>query len=206
MFRFNPKITEAIDKIKSGELGEIFSVEAQMSCKQTDEVRKWLDTFRGGMMFYLGCHLIDLIYQIQGEPLEIIPMNCKTGLAEINTEDYGMAVFKYKNGISFARTNGCERGGNQRRQLTVCGEKGTIEVRPLEIYIFENGLQYTVMNETYSEGWHDPWITTKSDQHDRYDGMMKNFAEMVRGKENPFTYDYELNLYKLILRACGITL
>jgi hypothetical protein len=33
--------------------------------------------------------------------------------------------------------------------------------------------------------------------------MMRNFAEMVCGKENPYTYDYELNLYKLILRACG---
>ena len=38
---------------------------------------------------------------------------------------------------------------------------------------------------------------------DRYDKMMVNFAEMVRGKENPYTYDYELALYKLVLRACG---
>ena len=28
-------------------------------------------------------------------------------------------------------------------------------------------------------------------------------SEMVNGKENPYTYDYELNLYKLILKACG---
>ena len=33
--------------------------------------------------------------------------------------------------------------------------------------------------------------------------MMYNFAEMIRGKENPYSYDYELNLYKLILKACG---
>jgi hypothetical protein len=33
--------------------------------------------------------------------------------------------------------------------------------------------------------------------------MMKNFAEMVRGKENPYSYDYELNLHRLILKACG---
>jgi hypothetical protein len=32
--------------------------------------------------------------------------------------------------------------------------------------------------------------------------MMLNFAEMVRGKKNPFTYDYELELYKLVLKAC----
>lgn len=206
MFRFNPKIKEAIEKAKKGELGKIYSVETQMSCKQTDEVRKWLGTFKGGMMFYLGCHLVDLIYQIQGEPLEIIPMNCSTGFAGINTEDYGMVVFKYEDGLSLIRTTGCERGGNQRRQLVICGEKGTVEIRPLEIYIPENGLQYTTMSETYSEGWHEPWNISHSELHDRYDDMVRNFAEMVRGKENPYSYDYELALYKLVLKSCGMIL
>ena len=34
--------------------------------------------------------------------------------------------------------------------------------------------------------------------------MMAGFASYVRGeKENPYTLDYELELYKLVLRACG---
>ena len=34
--------------------------------------------------------------------------------------------------------------------------------------------------------------------------MMKNYAEVALGvKENPFTYEYELGLYKLLLKACG---
>ena len=33
--------------------------------------------------------------------------------------------------------------------------------------------------------------------------MMAAFAAMVRGEcENPYTYDYELELYKTILMAC----
>ena len=39
--------------------------------------------------------------------------------------------------------------------------------------------------------------------YERYDAMMRNFAEMVRGKENPYSYDYELGLYRLILKSCG---
>ncbi len=54
-----------------------------------------------------------------------------------------------------------------------------------------------------SSNWHNAWTTTKSEAHDRYDDMMRNFAEMVRGKENIYSYDYELGLYKLILRSCG---
>ena len=38
----------------------------------------------------------------------------------------------------------------------------------------------------------------------RYDTMMISFAEYVRGeKQNPFTYEYERKLHKVILKACG---
>jgi len=201
MYRFNPKIQEALAKVKNGELGEIYSVEAHMDCKHPAEVRQWLQNFPGGMMFFLGCHLIDLIYQIQGEPEEIIPFNCTTGYDEVTANDYGMVVFKYKNGVSFAKTCANENGGFLRRQLVICGEKGTIEIKPLEA--FTEGGQYTVMNEVYSTEWGKEWDTSKSDVYDRYDDMMRNFAEMVRGKENPYSYDYELGLYKLILKSCG---
>jgi hypothetical protein len=62
---------------------------------------------------------------------------------------------------------------------------------------------YTVMGEAYDADWYTPWNVKKSELYDRYDDMMRNFAELVRGKENPYSYDYELSLYKLILRACG---
>ena len=203
MYRFNPKIREAIDKIKNGELGKIYAVEAHMDCKHPTELRQWLEIFPGGMLFYLGCHLIDLIYQIQGEPLEVIPLSCSTGIDDISTEDYGMVVFKYPNGISFAKTCANECGGFLRRQLVICGEKGTIEIKPLEVLVSE-GL-YTVSNESYDnsgENWSAQWNTSQTEVYDRYDGMMRNFAEMVKGKENPYSYDYELGLYKLILKSC----
>lgn len=201
MYRFNPKVKEALAKVKSGELGEIYSVEAQMNCTHTEEVRNWLHNFPSGMLFFLGCHLIDLIYQIQGEPAEVIPLSTSTGFDGVSTSDYGMVVFKYKNGVSFAKACDTEQGGFLRRQLVICGEKGTIEIKPLEV--LAQGGQYSVMSETYSNEWHKEWNITKTEVYDRYDDMMCNFAEMVRGKKNPYSYDYELGLYKLILRSCG---
>ena len=201
MYRFNPKVQEALKKIKNGELGEIYSVEAHMNCTADNEVRQWLENFPGGMMFYLGCHLVDLIYQIQGQPEEVLPLNTSTGIDGITTKDFGMVVFKYKNGVSFAKTCDMERGGFLRRQLVICGEKGTIEIKPLEMKA--EGGQCTVMHEAYHTDWHKPWHTTQTPGYDRYDAMMRNFAQIVRGKENPYPYDYELALYKLVLRACG---
>ena len=131
-------------------------------------------------------------------------MNKVVGNEGTTSEDYGFAVYEYKNGSSFVKTCASEPGGYMRRQLVICGEKGTIEIKPLEVGKGKG--QYTVSSEDYSvsgEDWSKPWLTSMTDVYDRYDDMMRNFAEMVRGKENPYSYDYELNLHKLILRACG---
>ena len=201
MYRFNPKVQEALARIEAGELGKIYSVEAHMNCSHPQVMREWLSCFPGGMLFFLGCHLVDLIYRIQGEPEEVIPLSCSTGMDGVHTDDFGMAVFRYPNGVSFAKTCDIERGGFLRRQLVICGEKGTIEIKPLEA--FAPGGQYTVSKENFSDGWAEPWKESQTEVYDRYDDMIKNFAEMVRGKENPYTYDYELGLYRLVLRACG---
>lgn len=201
MYRFNPKVIEAIDKVKRGELGRIYSVEAHMNLKQTEELRLMLADFPDGMMFFLGCHLIDLIYQIQGEPTEIIPLSCSTGIDGISTDDYGMVVFKYPDGVSFAKTCANECGGFWRRQLVICGEKGTIQIKPLEV--IADKMLYAVYSENREEYMRAPWITRQSELFDRYDNMIRNFGELVRGKENPYSYDYELGLYSLVLRACG---
>ena len=45
MYRFNPKVKDALARVKAGKLGKIYSVEAQMSCKHTIPVREWLKNF-----------------------------------------------------------------------------------------------------------------------------------------------------------------
>ena len=200
MYRFNPMIKKAFEKINNGELGEIYSVEAHMDCLHTAKTRQWLSGLPGGMTFFLGCHLIDLIYRIQGEPCEVIPLSCSTGFDGVNADDCGMVVFKYKNGVSFAKASACEVGGFRRRQLVICGEKGTIEIKPLEAYD-DIGL-HTIYHDCFDTSCVNFWSESNSGKFDRYEEMMENFALMVRGKENPYSYDYELGLYELIMRAC----
>ncbi len=207
MYRYNESVAEAVRKAKSGELGEVYSVEAHMDCWHTPEKRQWLSRFPGGMMFYLGCHLIDLILQIMGEPQKIIPMNQSTGIDGVTGEDFGFTLFKYKNGVSFAKTCATELGGFSRRQLVICGSKGTVELRPLEKYE-DDGTLYTNVCYTDNEKGTD-WMYfspfLKSAPADRYNNMMSSFAKMVRGEiKNPFGYDYELKLYKILLKSCGI--
>ena len=125
MYRYNPAVLKLKQDIADGKLGDMISVEAQMNCIHGIEKRNWLGNYPGGM-------LIDLVYSIMGEPEEIIPLSCSSGLDGTTAKDFGMAVFKYKNGVSFAKSTAVETGGFERRQLVVVGTKGTVELCPFE--------------------------------------------------------------------------
>lgn len=209
MYRFNPYIVEAMKLIKFGEIGDVYCVEAHMDCEHMKSKREWLSQFPGGMMFFLGCHLVDLVYAIQGMPKEIIPFNCVTGNEGVKADDYGIALFRYDNGISFIKTCASEIGGFTRRQLVICGTKGTIELHPLECYSEKpndrKDMFTTMRIVTDSKGdWNYDGVKKDSELFNRYDTMMLNFAQIANGeKENPYPYDYELKLNKLVLKACG---
>jgi len=208
MYRYNPAVQYALQAVKEGKLGEIYCVEAHMDCFHPVDKRQWLANFKGGMMFYLGCHLVDLIVQFMGEPEKITPLNQPTGTDNVTGEDFGMALLHYKNGVSFAKTCALEPGGYLRRQLVICGSKGTIEIKPFEIScgpeIVSSEMTENYLNEEGKSPWSVPGQHTAFAPFNRYDGMMANFAAMVRGeKKNPYTPAYERMLHKLVLRACG---
>lgn len=203
MYRYNPIIKKVRERIKAGEFGDIISVEAQMSGFREEEMTDWLRTFPGGMMFYLGCHLVDLVYSIMGRPKKIIPYNYSSGMYKTEALDNCFAIFEYDRGVSFVKTSQAERGGYGRRQLVITGTKGSIELKPLEVNV-----AYPLLRTDYRECFSDDFtiLTEKheSELFDRYSEMMESFAQMVRGeKKNPVTPDYELELHELLMLACG---
>ena len=213
MYRYNPALIEAERLIKSGKLGTVYSVEAQMSCTHTKEKRDWLSTLPGGMMFYLGCHLIDIILRFQGKPKRILPYNFASKFLGAAGEDNTFCLFEYENGVSFAKTTAIEPAGFNRRQIVICGTKGTYEIKPLEDYFDENEISKLCSHTTYAFTYDDGTFSWKNSEvsketfgpFDRYVPMMSAFAEMVRAEtKNPFSPDYELDLYKTVLSACNV--
>lgn len=208
MYRYNPAVLKLKEEIKEGKLGEILSVEAQMNCWHELPKRNWLGHYPGGMLYFLGCHMVDLVYSIMGEPEEIIPLNCSSGLGGTTAEDFGMAVLRYPTGISIAKSTAIERGGFERRQLVVIGSKGTVELCPFEWLGGELpgvvSAQITGVREAFSTEWHQKAEYHDAPLHGRYDAMMRAFAAYVKGEEcNPFDYEYEKNVHRILLKACG---
>lgn len=209
MYRYNPAIIKLKEDIKAGKLGDIISVEAQMNCIHPLSKRNWMSSYPDGMLYFLGCHMIDLVYSIMGEPLEIIPLSCSSGSKGTSAKDFGMVVYKYKNGVSFAKSTAIEMGGYERRQLVVVGTKGTVEICPLEWGAEENNKvfspQFTTVRESFSEDWSKKGEKHSTEIFGRYETMFRAFSDYVNGeKKNPISYEYERKLHKLILKSCGI--
>ena len=76
------------------------------------------------------------------------------------------------------------------------------QCEPMTLTVPSGQTEFSIHNAS-GKNWSTPWKTGKTDAYHRYDPMIRNFAELVRGKENPYSYDYELNLYKLVLKSCG---
>jgi len=212
MYRYNPVIMDIMARAQAGEWGDIYSVETHMSVHHNEQKHRWLCRYPGGMMYFLGCHLVDLIVRLQGEPEEVLCLNSRTGQSVAECEDYGFAVLKYKNGVSFVKSCAAEYNGFDRRQMVICGTKGTVEIKPLEIHVPEigQGLQktsYRVVGEKEEVkifGNHNAYFGD-SECYDRYDTMMRSFAEYVRGeKVNPYTYEYEKKVFDIFMKCCGV--
>ena len=209
MYRYNPAIRQCLDMARSGKLGDIFEIDCQMSTTHSGLYRNWLASFKAGDMYIFGSHLIDLIVYMMGEPENVIPLNMNSFPEVARCIDNGLAVLQYKRATCTVRTTSLEANGYHRRQLVVCGTKGTVEIKPME-------------NPTkMSVAWSVPmrpgalgqagaadvreWIDVP-DFGGRYDAQLIDFARIVRGEiENPFGYDYELAVERTVLRACGNT-
>ncbi|MGN0566891.1 MAG: Gfo/Idh/MocA family protein, partial [Candidatus Limousia pullorum] len=68
MYRYNPAIKRCIEAVQSGKLGEIYSINSEMSTYHPVHYKNWLTNFKGGIMYILGSHMVDLIVYLLGEP------------------------------------------------------------------------------------------------------------------------------------------
>lgn len=204
MYRYNHAIRDCMERISRGELGSIYEITAIMNTGHSVAKRQWLNQFEGGIQFFLGCHMIDLIYRIQGMPDKIHPFLKSTNADGVESCDFSLALFEYPNGVSTVEATAAEINGYGRRQLVVCGTKGTYEIEPLEApthayFIPKDGAQ------TFADCRKEV-ILPPFDPKCRYDDMMLDFAAFIRGeKENPYTLSYELALQKLLMYCCGHT-
>lgn len=199
MYRYNPSIKEALRLYKEGKLGKIYYIEAQMSINHPLEKRKWLANFKGGMMNFLGCHLVDVVTLFLGKPDSIIPYNFKS------QEDVGIdvssAIIRYEDSYSSISSSMVEVDGFSRRHIVIVAEKMTIEIAPTELFI--DGKLYSRSFYKAIDNIEGVELGEKTyGPIHRYEEMFLEFARICRGEiKNPYSYDYEIMVHDILLAA-----
>ena len=202
MYRYNPAVLKCLEHIKNGDLGEIYSINAEMSTFHGKAYKKWLTNFGGGIMYILGSHLVDLIVYILGEPQKVHSFLKHTGLDGVDFEDNNLAVLEYDKALARVFVSSVEVNGYGRRQLMVSGSKGTINIVPIEPP-FMTYSDTSITDKPYKNVKVDVTFDDYASKG-RYDDMVNDLYAYIMGtKENPFTYEHDYLVQKVLSEIVG---
>jgi predicted dehydrogenase len=202
MFRGNPAFQLCFRAVREGWLGEVFELHGVISKMLDAGSRRKLAEFRGGTMFELGCHLIDAMVAVLGKPQRVTPFIRKTRPDQDDLADNMLAVFEYPKATCTIRSAVIEVEGFLRRQFVVVGDRGTLDIRPLEPPKVR--LALAEAREGFQRGYQDVELPAMPG---RYDEQLRELARIIRGeKESDYPPAHDLAVHETILLASGLPL
>jgi len=206
MYRNNPAVQFCLRAVREGWLGNVFEVHAVMSRPHSVAYRQYLGQFRGGSMYIFGCHLLDLVVSLLGKPERVTPY-LRQIRDDVKVNDNGLVVLEYPRATVTVRTTSLEVDGYRRRQLVVCGDQGTIDIRPLETLDLRPpqplklDLTLAQARESYKPGRQEVAFPPVPG---RYDEQLIELARIICGEiANPYPLGHELLVQEVLLAACG---
>lgn len=199
MYRYNPAVMLMKDLLRKGYLGEPFEVHCVMS-KVVDPInRQRHGEYVGGMMFELGCHLIDIVVDVLGTPESVASFHQHAGPQQDPLEDNMLAVLSYPKALATVKSSGLEVDGGSRRHFVVCGTEGTVHIEPLDA---PKTVRLTLSKERgiYRKGHQEVAVPS----YERYAGDAADFAKVIRG-EKMFDWSpmHDLAVQETVLKASG---
>ena len=201
MYRYNPAILLMREFLDRGWLGEVFEVHTVMSKVVDAASREALAIYRGGIMFELGCHILDLVIGILGAPSEVASFNLHSSSHDDTLLDNMLCVLKYPRTIATVKSSAQEVEGFARRHFVVCGTGGTFHIQPLDAPSARVALAQ--QRGDYRAGYQEVTFS----KYNRYEADAADMAKIIRGeKESDFSYDHDLTVQRTLLKACGLPL
>lgn len=199
MYRYSPAFTLLHSFLKQGWLGEVFEVHTVMSKVVADGERKNLAQYSGGIMFELGCHVIDQVISVLGKPQHVQAFPRHSGSQDDKLLDNMLAVFDYPKATASVKSAAIEIDGGSRRHFVVCGTSGTFHIQPLD----NPGVRLTLDRPRgdYRKGTQEIALP----KFTRYTGDAADMARIIRQeKSSDFSYDHDLAVQETVLRASGV--
>lgn len=100
----------------------------------------WRGTWQldGGTLMNQCIHNIDLLQWMMGGDIDTVYAQCGTFLRDIEAEDFGAIIIKFKNGaIGVVEGSACVYPKNLEETLSIFGEKGTVVIGGIAVNAIE---------------------------------------------------------------------
>ncbi len=126
--RFTPAFAKTKELIESGAIGELYFIESEYAhdYSKSRGANDWRVTPNRHAVIGGGCHAIDFLRWIAGDPTEVYALSSRKCLTDWPVDDCSIAVMKFPNGVNgkVLTSIGCKR--NYTMRSCFYGTKGTI--------------------------------------------------------------------------------
>jgi predicted dehydrogenase len=161
--------------------------------------RRRLAEYPGGMMFELGCHVIDLLVGALGKPTTVSAFVQHASDAGDGLADNMLAVLRYPRAIASVKSSALEVEGFARRHFVLCGTEGTFHIQPLDSPAARVALSQS--REGYKHGYQEIAFP----RFERFVADAADMARIIRGeKASDFSYTHDRDVQETILLASNL--
>lgn len=196
--RFSPAIQRLRQAIEEGRFGKLIHGSARTLWARDDDYYKqasWRGTkaLDGGTLMNQCIHNIDLLQWMMGGEVERISSETDTFIRNIETEDFGAMLIRFKNGaVGMVEGSVCVYPRNLEETLSIFGEKGTVVIKngKIDIWRFEDEKDYDNADLDESNLGHTPLYK------DLIDAINKDREPLVNGEEGKKAVDIIMKAYE----------
>jgi UDP-N-acetyl-2-amino-2-deoxyglucuronate dehydrogenase len=202
--RFNAPIQKLRKALEEGRFGRIMNATARILWSRDDDYYKqapWRGTkeLDGGTLMNQCIHNIDLLLWMMGSEIERIHAETATFLRNIEMEDFGAVLIRFKNGsVGIIEGSACVYPKNLEETLSIFGEKGTvviggIAVNEIKTWVFEDQKDYDEIDFN---------VTIDNVYGNGHSALYKDFMQAIKNNREPLISGEEgKKAMQLILRV-----
>jgi predicted dehydrogenase len=137
--RFNKAVQQLRAAVEEGRFSKIINGTARILWNRNMDYYKqapWRGTWKldGGTLMNQCIHNIDLLQWMLGGEIDTVYSQCGTFLRDIEAEDFGAVIVRFKNGaIGMIEGSACVYPKNLEETLSIFGESGTVCIGGLAV-------------------------------------------------------------------------
>ncbi len=199
-WRYLSGMRQAIEAARQGWLGDVYLLRSIIDKPIPMTERGQLARFRGGMMFELGCHLIDRAVDLLGPPRKVTSILRHDSAYPDRLADNTLAILEYDRAMAEIGVAAMQPHGDQYRTFEIFGANGTATLRPfnakLTLDLKDAAGPYKAGRQLV-EPQKQPEPTFAPD-------LIEMHHVICEGARPSYSAEHDLTTQEALLRACGV--